>query len=392
MPWAGALLGLISALPWGQPSAGWLLLGAVVGGVGEWVGGRLAAREREPLARALALFMALQAALGLLPFLALSGALPMRRGSIVDFHPAALLPICLGAALLAAIRSGSGSVAVTRTDRGTASWLGLVGALALVLALGVADHGLPSALSLDFLYLLPVFALTWTAGPVAGVLLALLSAEVHGVARGLAEPGVLSPLLGSLHSLILGAGLATVAVLLGAARTGLARETAAARTDLLTGLVNRMAFLERLEGEIARASRYGRPLSIAYLDLDGFKGVNDQHGHAAGDEVLRIVAGVLRTSLRTEDVPARLGGDEFAVILPETAPDTATHVVERLRAQVEERMRGFDWPVTCSVGVVTSPVSAASAEQMVRAADELMYEVKHSGKNALRQAIFPPVA
>ncbi|HET7322278.1 MAG TPA: GGDEF domain-containing protein, partial [Longimicrobiaceae bacterium] len=106
-----------------------------------------------------------------------------------------------------------------------------------------------------------------------------------------------------------------------------------------------------------------------------------------GDEVLRIVAGILHTSLRGQDVPARLGGDEFAVVLPETNAEPALRVMERLRARVEEHMRDFDWPVTCSVGVVTAPHAQLSFEELIRRADDLMYQVKHEGKNALRQEV-----
>ncbi len=157
-----------------------------------------------------------------------------------------------------------------------------------------------------------------------------------------------------------------------------------ARCDALTGLANRRAFYERAESERKRAIRYTRPLSLAYIDLDNFKQVNDTSGHEAGDQLLVSVASVLQNNLRAEDFAARLGGDEFALLLPESGHAAAAFVITKLHRLLTSAMQEKGSAVTFSMGLVTYEVAPESAEQMVQKADELMYSVKHHGKNAIR--------
>jgi diguanylate cyclase (GGDEF)-like protein/PAS domain S-box-containing protein len=163
----------------------------------------------------------------------------------------------------------------------------------------------------------------------------------------------------------------------------LQREKELARTDMLTGLSNRRAFYEALQMERARAARYGRPITLAYVDLDNFKRVNDTLGHAVGDELLVCVADLLRQTLRLSDTVGRLGGDEFALLLPETSPGSAESLLEKLRKILMDAMQVRSWPVTFSIGAATFLNNPPPLEQMIRAADELMYAVKKSGKNSV---------
>jgi diguanylate cyclase (GGDEF)-like protein/PAS domain S-box-containing protein len=156
-----------------------------------------------------------------------------------------------------------------------------------------------------------------------------------------------------------------------------------ARCDALTGLANRRAFYERAEQERKRAARYRRPISLAYVDLDNFKQVNDTHGHEAGDQLLINVAKVLGT-LRSDDMAARLGGDEFAVLLPEAGDAAAAFVIHKLQRMLTAAMHEKNLPVTFSIGLVTFDPVPENTEQMVQKADDLMYEVKKHGKNAIR--------
>lgn len=165
----------------------------------------------------------------------------------------------------------------------------------------------------------------------------------------------------------------------------LALEGDLSRTDSLTGLANTRAFLERLEEELARARRTGLPLCVAYLDLDHFKRVNDQLGHAAGDDLLRKVGHIFRDIIRTEDVLARLGGDEFGFIFAETRRE----VVEQLASRLVEAVRALDAgppqsPVGASVGLAFFERPPLSAEYALRIADDAMYEAKGAGRNAWR--------
>ena len=136
--------------------------------------------------------------------------------------------------------------------------------------------------------------------------------------------------------------------------------------------------------------RSGRPLSLLFIDLDGFKRVNDTHGHLFGSRALVEAAGVIRSSARETDVVARFGGDEFSLVLPDTGGEGAFAVGERIRARVAEHQflaaDGLDIHLTVSVGVATLPDAAASAEELVQAADAAMYVVKESGKNGIQAA------
>jgi len=161
-------------------------------------------------------------------------------------------------------------------------------------------------------------------------------------------------------------------------------------TDDLTQLYNSRYLNQVLRREAKRASRSGRPLSLLFLDLDGFKGINDTHGHLAGSRALVEAAAVIRRCARETDVVARFGGDEFAIVLPDTGSEGAAAVGDRVRERLSVHaflaQQGLHIRLTASVGVATLPDVAASAEELVRAADMAMYQVKDSGKNGVRIA------
>jgi diguanylate cyclase (GGDEF)-like protein len=171
------------------------------------------------------------------------------------------------------------------------------------------------------------------------------------------------------------------------------RAEALSVTDDLTHLFNSRYLNIVLRRETKRASRNGRPLSLLFIDLDGFKAVNDTHGHLFGSRALVEAAAVIRGSARETDVVARFGGDEFALVLPDTGGEGAFAVGERIRDRIAEYKflagDGLDIHLTASIGVATLPDVAASAEELVQAADKAMYQVKDSGKNGIQAAADP---
>jgi diguanylate cyclase (GGDEF)-like protein len=173
----------------------------------------------------------------------------------------------------------------------------------------------------------------------------------------------------------------------------LKRAEALSVTDDLTHLYNSRYLNQVLRAETKRASRSGRPLSLLFIDLDGFKRINDTHGHLFGSRALVEAAAVIRGSARETDVVARFGGDEFAIVLPDTGREGALSVGDRVRNRIAAFtfLGGNDLVIhlTASVGVATLPDAAASAEELVQAADQAMYRVKQSGKNGIHVAVDP---
>lgn len=160
-----------------------------------------------------------------------------------------------------------------------------------------------------------------------------------------------------------------------------------ALTDELTGVLNRRAFLDRAEQELARARRTGRPLGILMADIDHFKVINDTHGHATGDAALKRFTASFKVNLRVSDVFGRLGGEEFAILLPETDRAGCVITAERLRRAVERlelEIDGTKITFTASFGVASFTLGAGTADTVAAAllrADQALYRAKNHGRN-----------
>ena len=162
-----------------------------------------------------------------------------------------------------------------------------------------------------------------------------------------------------------------------------------AHTDSLTGLPNRQAIMNRAETEFTAARRYNRALSIVMVDVDHFKSINDQHGHATGDQVLRDVATICQDVLRGSDVIGRIGGEEFVLLLPEAEQKSAEHIAERMRARLASTkilLNDLELQVTASFGVATISSKDMTMQDMLDRADEAMYNAKHGGRNQVQTA------
>lgn len=166
-----------------------------------------------------------------------------------------------------------------------------------------------------------------------------------------------------------------------------------ATTDALTGVANRRQFLTSAEAEWSRFQRYQRPLSLIMIDIDHFKSVNDRFGHATGDEVIRWIATACAEGQRASDIVGRLGGEEFAILLPETSPDDAVMVAERIRKTIAARMLTFhkvNFRVTASFGVASATLSMSGVSALMHASDLALYNAKNQGRD--RVVLFAPPA
>jgi diguanylate cyclase len=203
--------------------------------------------------------------------------------------------------------------------------------------------------------------------------------------------GICAMVVGLALSLTLGKALLKLMALLEQARLHLKRYSS---TDLLTGVVNRRAFLDLIEREWALARRYETTCALVVIDVDHFKRVNDSFGHRCGDMLLRQIAEAGSETLRQGDVLARFGGEEFMLFLPHTDPLGALDVAERIRARVERL--DFCWnghciPVSVSLGVASLQLDHSSLDQFVNAAEDALRSAKAAGRNCVRagEAVAP---
>lgn len=257
-----------------------------------------------------------------------------------------------------------------------------------ICVLGAVDYLTGIEASFALFYLFPVAIAAWWIGTRAGIACSAASAAVWHFANDLAGQEYSSVFLPFWNASIRLAFFLIVTLLLVRIRDMLQLEKSHSRIDSLTGAFNVRGFHEIAEAECMRASRYPQPLTLAYIDLDGFKHVNDRHGHQEGDRVLQVVAQTIRGGIRRPDTLARLGGDEFALLLPQTDMARAQTFLPRLRDDLLAAMGRDNWPVTFSIGVLTCQIVPATLGDAVRQADELMYEVKESGRNAIRYGVY----
>ena len=151
--------------------------------------------------------------------------------------------------------------------------------------------------------------------------------------------------------------------------------------DSLTGAVNTRYFNLLFDRELSKAERSKNQLTLAFLDLDNFKAVNDTFGHAAGDDLLQRISGMFIESIRPSDIFARMGGDEFIVLISETDFPSSEKILNRMKKVIDSECARKGWPVTMSVGAITFSGVGKSREALVQRADQLMYQVKKDGKN-----------
>ena len=267
-----------------------------------------------------------------------------------------------------------------RLGQRSKSFLIILGLLLVVLQ-SVINYLTGPDIAFYIFYLLPISLVAWHVGRRAAVFVSLAGAAGYlfterttGHFDG--RPGILY-----FNVLAQLAAFLFVTYIVSALRRSHNHQRELARTDDLTGVINRRSFFEASQHEINRARRHRHPFTVAYMDVDDFKLINDNYGHSIGDTVLRSVSRTIKNNIREIDVVARLGGDEFVILMPETGEAAAQVVVGRVHESIMSTMRDYGWPITFSIGVVTWTTPPRTVDIMIKQADEAMYEVKNGGKN-----------
>jgi diguanylate cyclase (GGDEF)-like protein len=250
--------------------------------------------------------------------------------------------------------------------------------------IGAINYLSPNEYVFSLFYLLPITFVTWFAGKKAGIINSLICAVIWTINNHESSHIALT------WNMISTLGIfCTVSIMLSGIHQWLDMKDFLSRTDPLTGVMNIRAFTGLVEYEILHLQRRGCPFSVAYLDLDNFKEVNDCYGHKKGDELLKAVVLCLAQSLRRTDVVARVGGDEFTIFLPATDSGAVQLVMQKVREQLVETTKSNNLTTTFSMGVLTCTHGTCNLDEMISIADKLMYEVKISGKNNIQYAVLP---
>jgi diguanylate cyclase (GGDEF)-like protein len=267
-------------------------------------------------------------------------------------------------------------------------WFWTISGFFIIALIGIIDHLTSPELFLSIFYFIPIFLVTWFTARWIGVLTSIASSIAWLLADFTSGHAYSYPAVPYWNA---GVGLGIFLILtflLSALKNTLEHEKELARTDALTGASNRRHFIELATMEINRARRYKHPFTLVHIDLDNFKLINDRLGYMAGDALLVLVAKTIESNIRATDILARLGGDEFVILLPETGPEPAHVITNKVQKFNQDVMQKNNWPVTLSIGVVSFIHPPSTVDEMLKKSDDLMYAAKNSGKNTIKFEVF----
>lgn len=248
--------------------------------------------------------------------------------------------------------------------------------LALLMLLAYLRMATAAEFTFASLAILPVLFIAWVGGRKCGMVIAGLATSIWLIGDITSAKHFSAEWIPWVNAAVRMMNYALVAFLATKLRQQYDKEHEYASIDPLTGIANRRNFFEIGEHEVQRARRYQHSLAVVFLDLDNFKKLNDSLGHAKGDAALLATAQTLKSALRASDHIARIGGDEFAVLLPEIEYDAAVETGRKLVNTINAAMHGFG-SVSCSLGLVWTCAPEEDFSSILRAADHLMYGVKH---------------
>lgn len=264
----------------------------------------------------------------------------------------------------------------------------LIASSIMLLLVGAVDILTGAEVSLGILYLIPVAFVAWFSSRWNGILYAIAAVLIERIALSLGGSTYSHPLIPYWNTVARLLLFSVVVYLLTELKARAERAQILARTDPLTEVANSRYLYTLAEMEIERLSRYEHPFTVAYMDIDNFKEINDRFGRKAGDELLCLVATSMQNNLRITDTVARVGGDEFIILLPETRGDGALSIFFRLRTLLMSVLEARGWNVTFSVGAMTFISPPISVDSMIKSVDALMYQVKTSGKDRIQHEVY----
>lgn len=260
-------------------------------------------------------------------------------------------------------------------------YLVLILSILLVLILGITDYISGYEMSFSIFYLIPISIAVFLTDFKFGLIISILSTiswHLADIYSGHIYLNILIPFWNSivrfgyfiLHSFLFSQFIKSYE-----------KTKINSLSDSLTGTINTRFFYELFNRELKKAKRTNLAFTLVYIDLDNFKSINDTYGHQYGDSLLKLVSSLIIKNIRPSDIFARLGGDEFALLLPETDHYSFDLVIKRIRAIIETELKKNNFPVTLSIGAITFKIFNSTIDEMIKQADELMYNVKRKGKN-----------
>lgn len=262
------------------------------------------------------------------------------------------------------------------------------GCTLLTMLIGLIDSLIGPEISSALFYVLPIAMATWFGSRRTGIGITIFSVILWYISDRVSGQIYSNPITGYWNAGVRFCLFYIITLLLSGFRERFQEEELYADTDPLTGALNKRAFYEIVSKEVERSRRFKFPFSIAYIDLDNFKSVNDTKGHGEGDKVLKTVISEIIEHTRKIDVVSRIGGDEFAIMLLGTDRKKSQSAIQKIRGHLLDRMRALDCKVTFSIGLMTFETAPSDIDHMLNLVDTLMYEVKNSGKDNIAHSVW----
>jgi diguanylate cyclase (GGDEF)-like protein len=258
--------------------------------------------------------------------------------------------------------------------------------LLLVLAIGGLDTITSYDISVSVFYLLPIILIAWYGGGVPAVLVSIFSAITWATSDLVTGPVYAHNTVRIWNTTMVLGMFLLVAYSISAAKKLFIKERAHADTDDLTGVANIKFFYEQARIEISKSAIDKRPLTLAYIDIDNLRYVNDTLGHIAGDYLLHEAAQVMRTTLQPTNIISRLGGSKFAVLMPETSNENAAVIIYKVQEHLLDMAKKNRWPVTFRTDIVTCYSPSYIIDELIKVAEDSMNAAKKTGINMSKHA------